>query len=182
MEISALTAMARGAALGLFLGAMIGPASALTQLQLAQAHIQHVIVIMQENRSFDHYFGTFPGAEGIKFDANGRPLMCYPLNGGGCVRPFHDRHNINGGGGHSYVASISDIRNNAMNGFLIVQENGIYKCIHSSEPIPGMLRHDAVGYHTAAEIPNYWTYAQHFVLQDHLFEAVASDSMRRIST
>src|SRR2546430_13170329 len=27
--------------------------------------IQHVIVIMQENRSFDHYFGTYPGADGI---------------------------------------------------------------------------------------------------------------------
>ena len=27
--------------------------------------IQHVVVIMQENRSFDSYFGTFPGAEGI---------------------------------------------------------------------------------------------------------------------
>ena len=27
--------------------------------------IKHVIVIMQENRSFDHYFGTFPGADGI---------------------------------------------------------------------------------------------------------------------
>ena len=28
-------------------------------------HIQHVIFIVQENRSFDHYFGTFPGADGI---------------------------------------------------------------------------------------------------------------------
>ena len=27
--------------------------------------IQHVVVIMQENRSFDTYFGTFPGADGI---------------------------------------------------------------------------------------------------------------------
>src|SRR6266849_5756906 len=27
--------------------------------------IEHVVVIMQENRSFDHYFGTFPGADGL---------------------------------------------------------------------------------------------------------------------
>ena len=27
--------------------------------------IQHLIFIVQENRSFDHYFGTFPGADGI---------------------------------------------------------------------------------------------------------------------
>jgi phospholipase C len=33
--------------------------------------IEHVVVIMQENRSFDSYFGTFPGADGIPA-ANGR--------------------------------------------------------------------------------------------------------------
>ena len=29
-----------------------------------------------------------------------------------------------------------------------------------------------MGYHTAAEIPNYWTYAKDFVLNDHMFEAI----------
>jgi hypothetical protein len=36
---------------------------------------------------------------------------------------------------------------------------------------------DVIGYHTAAEIPNYWTYAHRFVLQDHLFEGVRSWSL-----
>ena len=27
--------------------------------------IRHVVIIMQENRSFDSYFGTYPGADGI---------------------------------------------------------------------------------------------------------------------
>ena len=27
--------------------------------------IKHVIIVMQENRSFDSYFGTYPGADGI---------------------------------------------------------------------------------------------------------------------
>ena len=35
--------------------------------------IQHVIFIVQENRSFDHYFGTFPGADGFP-----SPLPCLP--------------------------------------------------------------------------------------------------------
>src|SRR5271157_2089248 len=39
--------------------------------------IKHVIVIMQENRSFDSYFGTFPGADGIPM-ANGKPTVCVP--------------------------------------------------------------------------------------------------------
>jgi len=36
----------------------------LTKLEQAQAHLKHLIFIVQENRSFDHYFGTFPGADG----------------------------------------------------------------------------------------------------------------------
>ena len=98
MKSQPLAAFALGAALCLFLAVMPRPASAQTQLQAAQSHIQHVIVIMQENRSFDHYFGTFPGAEGIKFDANGVPLTCYPLKGGGCEaavpRPPHDQRQL----------------------------------------------------------------------------------------
>jgi phospholipase C len=30
---------------------------------------------------------------------------------------------------------------------------------------------DAMGYHTGADIPNYWRYAKHFVLQDHMYES-----------
>ena len=40
----------------------------------------------------------------------------------------------------------------------------------------GVARHDAVGYHTAEEIPNYWAYAQKFVLQDRLFASIRSQS------
>ena len=36
-----------------------------------------------------------------------------------------------------------------------------------------------MGYHTAAEIPNYWKYARDFVLDDHMFEAVESWGVRR---
>src|SRR4029077_17942820 len=41
-------------------------------------NISHVIVIVQENRSFDHYFGTFPGADGYARDANGHIDVCVP--------------------------------------------------------------------------------------------------------
>src|SRR5579859_1246285 len=37
--------------------------------------IKHIIVIMQENRSFDSYFGTYPGADGIPMQ-NGQPTVC----------------------------------------------------------------------------------------------------------
>ena len=52
--------------------------------------IQHVVIIMQENRSFDNYFGTFPGADGIPMQ-NGVPTVCVPdPQNGLCVKPFHD--------------------------------------------------------------------------------------------
>ena len=63
-----------------------------TALQAGGIHkIKHVIVVMQENRSFDNYFGTYPGADGIPM-RNGRPTVCVPdLRVGHCVRPYHDR-------------------------------------------------------------------------------------------
>src|SRR5215475_2880879 len=39
--------------------------------------IQHVIIVMQENRSFDTYFGTYPSAAGIPM-RRGRPTVCVP--------------------------------------------------------------------------------------------------------
>jgi len=51
--------------------------------------MQHVIFVVQENRSFDHYFGTFPGADGIPM-RGGKPTVCVPdpvLDK--CVPPFH---------------------------------------------------------------------------------------------
>src|SRR5580704_3256427 len=57
--------------------------------------IQHFVFIMQENRSFDHYFGTYPGAEGIP------PGACVPNpKGGPCVAPYHDAQLVNQGGAH----------------------------------------------------------------------------------
>ena len=41
-------------------------------------NIQHLIFIVQENRSFDQYFGTFPGADGIPTNAKGDFTVCVP--------------------------------------------------------------------------------------------------------
>src|SRR5579871_1585135 len=40
--------------------------------------IKHVVVIMQENRSFDEYFGMYPGADGIPVNTKGVPTICEP--------------------------------------------------------------------------------------------------------
>jgi phospholipase C len=75
--------------------------------------IRHVIVVMQENRSFDSYFGTFPGADGIPADT------CVPDPAQGhCVRPYHDRVWRNHGGPHGAVSAAADIDGGKMDGFV----------------------------------------------------------------
>ena len=144
--------------------------------------IRHVVVIMQENRSFDSYFGTFPGADGIPM-RNGVPTVCVPDPAlGHCVRPFHDRHVVNTGGPHSTTAFRWDVRGGRMNGFVRQALAGEHSfCAGDTfNPLCTAVtgrRPDVMGYHNAREIPNYWTYAHDFVLQDHMFESSSSWSL-----
>ncbi len=134
--------------------------------------IQHVIVIMQENRSFDSYFGTYPGADGIPM-RGGKPAVCVPNGIGGCVRPFHDPSYRNAGGPHGPIAGKRDVDGGKMDGFIrVAHEGAVGPCrADPSQQQCALLRHpDLMGYHDAREIPNYWAYAHSFVLQDHMFE------------
>jgi phospholipase C len=143
--------------------------------------IRHVVVIMQENRSFDSYFGTYPGADGIPM-RHGRPAVCAPNpNTGRCVRPFHDRHDRNLGGPHSQNNALADINGGGMNGFVAEQQQARTGCEQLFNPACGrggaVGRPDVMGYHDGKEIPNYWRYADDFVLQDHMFQTDASWSL-----
>jgi phospholipase C len=141
------------------------------------AKIKHIVVIMQENRSFDTYFGTFPGADGIPM-SNGVPTVCVPTGSGACVKPFADHADVNGGGPHAQVNATDDIDGGKMDGF-VVQAGGAKKgCADPNNPacVTGAVS-DVMGYHTQSDIPNYWTYAKDFVLQDHMFEPNASWSL-----
>jgi phospholipase C len=125
--------------------------------------IRHVIVIMQENRSFDSYFGTYPGADGIPANA----CVPDPANGG-CVRPYHDPNDLNRGGPHGASNAVADVDGGRMDGFIAQAERARRRRGATT---------DVMGYHDAREIPNYWAYAKSFVLQDHMFEPNASWSL-----
>ncbi len=151
------------------------------QLDLARSKIKHIVIIMQENRSFDTYFGTFPGADGIPMQ-NGVPTVCVndPATGL-CVKPFHDSRDINYGGPHSAPAAIKTIDGGKMDGFLDVLRHS-RKCLipnapDCSLPAGALDQPDVMGWHDAREIPNYWAYAHAFLLQDHMFEPNASWSL-----
>jgi len=137
--------------------------------------ITHVIIIMQENRSFDSYFGTYPGADGIAM-RNGVPAVCAPSHAGGCIRPYHDTADTNGGGPHALGNAIADINGGKMNGFMVQRLRYCVGIPYDPQCVVGGSS-DVMGYHTAAEIPSYWAYAKHFVLADHMFEPVKSWSL-----
>jgi phospholipase C len=154
--------------------------------------IKHVVIIMQENRSFDQYFGTYPGANGIPgLAGNPGSVPCAPdpMNGG-CVKPFHDANDKNFGGPHGAANATADMdcanprtRSGCkMDGFVGQAEKG--KSCTTNDPscspcTSGSTAQciDVMGYHDGADIPNYWTYAQNFVLQDQMYEPNASWSL-----
>ena len=134
--------------------------------------IRHVIVIMQENRSFDEYFGTYPGADGIPKG------VCVPdPRSGGCQRPYHDPKDRDSGGPHRTQDFVLDVNGGRMNGFVHAAQLAQSNCADPNAPgcIHGPI--DVMGYKNASDIPNYWAYAKNFVLQDHMFESVASWSL-----
>jgi phospholipase C len=140
--------------------------------------IKHVIVIMQENRSFDTYFGTFPGADGIPMK-DGTPSVCVnDPQTGECVAPYPDHADVNGGGPHSAPNATADINGGQMNGFIAQAQAGRKGCLNPTDPAcTNSAEPDVMGYHTETDIPNYWTYAKDYVLQDHMFEPNASWSL-----
>ncbi len=151
------------------------PSAPLTRLDRAKTHLKHLIFIVQENRSFDHYFGTFPGAEGIPM-RNGEPTVCVPDTIlGECVSPYHTDSQLQEGGPHAQPDSRNDVNGGRMDGFVQTVVNGPQYCAdHRGDPscasyLGPQGQPDVMSYMTKREIPNYWTYARRFVLQDHLF-------------
>jgi phospholipase C len=161
--------LAAGAVLAL--GASAATSAAVQAQRVPAAHpvaaaqgihkIKHVIVILQENRSFDSYFGTYPGADGIPAG------VCVPdPYHGGCVKPFADHNDGNKGGPHMHPNFVADVERDDWVG------QAELKCKHPA-PCPT----DVMGYHVQSDIPNYWTYAQDFVLNEHMYEPVSSWSV-----
>ena len=142
--------------------------------------IKHVVMVFQENRSFDSYFGTYPGADGIPAD-HGEPLLCnHDPKTRACMYPFHDKRDVNVGGPHDHLNAVQDINRRQMDGFVRAARNVIRKQCGPDPNIPWCVhgqRIDVMGYHTAREIPNYWAYARNFVLQDHMFQPDTSWSL-----
>lgn len=117
--------------------------------------IKNIIIIMQENRSFDEYFGTYPGVNGIP---PGVKLSVSP-GSSQYVEPYLETNTNPIGGPHSWEAAHEDYDNGKMDGF-----------VWTSGP-------NAMGYYDYHMLPFYWTYAANYVLFDNFFESVLSYSL-----
>jgi phospholipase C len=117
--------------------------------------IQHIIFLVRENRSFDHYFGLFPGADGATTGliSNGQTI---PLG--------HATDETPQDLCHTQTCAELGIDGGKMDGFdLLVGSNKYNEFVAYTQM-------------QQADIPNYWSYAQHFTLGDHMFSSAHSDS------
>ena len=89
----------------------------------AKTPIQHLVVLMQENHTFDNYFGTYPGANGIKADAK-MPLNPKDLSAG-YVTPWHVGTYATTDLSHSAATFRDQFNGGKMDGFVsaLVQRN-----------------------------------------------------------
>jgi phospholipase C len=112
---------------------------------------------------------------------NGAPSVCVPDPATkACVKPFHDGADRNLGGPHGAGAATAAIDAGKMDGFVSEAEQARAVCKSPFDPAcggNGQSSTDVMGYKTQQDIPNYWAYAQHFVLQDRMFEPNASWSL-----
>jgi len=121
----------------------------------ATGQIQHVVFIMKENRSFDHYFGQFPGADGATAGmiSTGQTI---PLWRAPDVM-FHDED-------HSWWGAHVAYDGGKMDHFDITSASNVNLDFQDYTQM------------TEADIPNYWTYARNFVLADHTFQSTNASS------
>jgi phospholipase C len=125
--------------------------------------IEHFITLMQENHSFDNYFGTYPGADGIP------PGTCMPRDptdrSRGCVKPFHigGRRVIDLD--HRPQTHDAQFRGGKMDGFVYALGNR------------GELAAKAMGYYDDRDLPYYWNLADEYVLFDRFFTSASGGSV-----
>jgi phospholipase C len=129
----------------------------------AATPIEHFLVVMQENHTFDNYFGTYPGADGIPADT------CMPVEPNNpankdCVKPFHLVGGKSSDLDHSAQTSKLQYANGQMNGFVSALEE---------RNQDGAM---AMGYYNDEELPYYWNLADEYVLFDRFFSSSSDGS------
>jgi phospholipase C len=116
--------------------------------------IEHIVVVTMENRSFDHFLGGLPNADGKQaglsyLDSTGVSHTTQSLAGDytGCPHPDPD---------HSYSGARVEYDNGAMDGFLRAGSNDVY----------------SIGYYGEQDIPFYTELARNYTACDRYFASI----------
>jgi phospholipase C len=127
--------------------------------------IKHFVVVMQENHSFDNYFGTYPGANGIP-EGTCMPVDPFDEANADCVEPFHigDTEVVLDDPDHSASTHELQYNDGNLNGF-------VYALNKRNQD--GRL---AMGYYDERDLPYYWNLAEEYVLFDRFFSSAAGGS------
>jgi len=141
-----------------------------------RAHIKHVFVIYQENRSFDSYFGTFPGADNLTTEeARQHGFRQYDPLGNQWITPFRIADADLADADHSRPALYTKANGGKMDLFVAAEEGRMLRL--------GATLDDArrVGLLTMAHedcdtVPFLWKYASTFALYDHIFQGMYGPS------
>lgn len=157
-------------------------------IKLVRQKIKYVFVIYQENRSFDSYFGTFPGAEGLfshnreqspefsqnMLDTDGKEISISPFRIGPeqCAADTDDIDHS-----HSVIVKKMDIQNGRAKMDRFAAEEQQAKLRQGLSPLQakqfGQL---AMAYEDCNTIPLLWNYAHKFALFDHIFQLMIGPS------
>jgi phospholipase C len=119
--------------------------------------INHIVFIIKENRSFDNYFGLFPGANGASTGLTSYGATVPLLETPDYAYPFDPEH--------GWASGNEAIDGGKMDRFDLLADSNING--------QGYLGYTQA---TQTQLPNYWTYAQDFVLADNAFSSIQSDS------
>jgi phospholipase C len=144
--------------------------------------VRHLVVIFQENVSFDHYFGTYPHAantDGQPFAA--RPdtpavdglttqLLTHNSNTSQPMRLAGPDQQVTCDQDHDYRAEQLAFHGDAMDQF--VQHTEMASCTSPIFATPGMV----MGYYDGNSVTALWNYAQHYAMSDNSYNTTFGPS------
>lgn len=135
------------------------------QASPAKTPIKHMLVLMQENHSFDNYFGTYPGADGIPA---GTCMPVDPANPSNttCLKPFHLGNRAIQDLDHNLVTFQREYNEGRMDGFI-----SAFRQVGKDGTL-------AMGYYNDQDLPFYWNVADEYVLFDRFFSSAAGGSVK----
>ena len=135
-----------------------GQAAAAQSLPAPQdSGIEHIVVVMMENRSFDHFLGWLPGARGVQAgltytDSSGDAYPTSRLTTFvGCSHPDPD---------HSYTGGRSEYDGGKMDGWLRTTTNDVF----------------CIGYYAEQDLPFFSAFARNFTTLDNYFPSILSST------